>query len=167
MYLRFIAVLLTSALWMSACVEKPWQPELSGKRKIVALTRSDCFGRCPVYRVVLYDDGTLTYEGRTYVKVIGNATTVVSRENIALVRRAIDESGLSKLEANCCNCLTVTDVPTVTIDFAVDGEGKTVEHYTGCATAPSWLRSFEDRLDGLLGSAQFVGSKSERRMAWW
>jgi hypothetical protein len=163
---RLLIVVSTTCL-LAACEWKPWQPELSGKRMTVALTRSDCFGQCPMYRIVLYDDGTLTYEGRTYVKVIGSATAVLDRERVVLVQRAIAESGLSSLGPDCCNCLNVTDVPTVTIEFVSGGARKTIEHYTGCHAAPSWLRDFEDRLDVLLGSTQFVGAPSERRAAWW
>jgi hypothetical protein len=166
MKVRFLVLVATTCL-VASCEWKPWQQELSGKRITVALTRSDCFGQCPMYRLVLYDDGTLTYEGRTYVKVIGSATSVLDRERVVSVQRAIADSGVSSLQPDCCNCVNVTDVPTVTIEFVSDGARKTVEHYTGCDAAPSWLRDFEDRLDVLLGSAQFVGSPSERRAAWW
>src|SRR3982751_4511189 len=37
----------------------------------VTLERTACFGSCPIYKVTLRSDGTVIYEGKRFVEMIG------------------------------------------------------------------------------------------------
>jgi hypothetical protein len=41
---------------------------------VVTLERTACFGGCPVYRVSVAADGTVTFEGRAHVRQLGAAS---------------------------------------------------------------------------------------------
>jgi len=54
----------------------------------VRLERFGCEGRCPVYSITILGDGTVTYEGRGYVKVSGTQRIQISKAAvIQLVQR--------------------------------------------------------------------------------
>jgi hypothetical protein len=131
----------------------------SEKRLVVSLSRSICFGTCPDYEVSLYDDGTLVYEGRRFVNVVGHKTKTRDSDIVARVRKAILDAGIQKLDKHCCDCQEWTDHPTVIVGFDADGEWKTLEDYHGCTKAPASLRTLEGTLDELLGTAEFVGKQ--------
>ncbi|NJK84429.1 MAG: hypothetical protein HC912_12225 [Saprospiraceae bacterium] len=53
---------------LSACqVFSFWQKQpidFSKLNKLVAISKGACFGRCPVYTMVVYDNGIVSYEGK-------------------------------------------------------------------------------------------------------
>jgi hypothetical protein len=127
------------------------------------MTRSLCLGWCPAYSVAVFDDGRLTYEGEHNVKTIGKAEGRVDRTTIESIQREAQRAGLTALAADCCNCTDVTDSPSVSISYDF-GAGKrgAVQHYHGCWKAPGWLGKFENRIDELLATEQFIGTAAER-----
>jgi hypothetical protein len=133
------------------------------KTLVMTMSRSTCFGTCPDYNVSLYEDGTLEYEGRRFVKVTGSRKKTLDSATVQRVRQAIVDSGIQQLEPDCCGCQEWTDSPTVVISMMTDGQRKTVYHYHGCTKAPDWLGKLEDRLDSLLGTDEFVGTLEQRR----
>ena len=139
---------------------------LAAPARVVSLSRSVCFGMCPVYEVTLYDDGTLEYEGKEYVKSIGHKTTTIDRAAIAKVKQAIANSGIQKLGTHCCDCMEMTDHPSAVIGFDADGTWKTIRDYHGCTKTPGTVRELEETLDKLLGTVTFVGTQEERQKAW-
>src|SRR3954471_18060969 len=56
----------------------------------IMLSRSECYGSCPVYSLTIAGDGTVTYEGKAFVRVQGPASDQVSVSNVqALVDRML------------------------------------------------------------------------------
>lgn len=45
---------------------------------VMSLERHGCEGRCPVYSITIAGNGSVIYEGRTYVKVLGTQQTKIS-----------------------------------------------------------------------------------------
>jgi Domain of unknown function (DUF6438) len=134
--------------------------------RIVSLSRTVCFGMCPVYEVTLYEDGTLEYEGKEYVRVVGRKTTTINRATIAKVTQAIVASGIQKLGAHCCDCQEMTDHPSAVIGFQSDGRWTTIVDDHGCTKTPPAVRELEETLDTLLGTERFIGTLEERQKDW-
>lgn len=131
--------------------------------KVVELSRGPCFGFCPSYRVTLYEDGTLQYEGDTHVKTHGPAWTVVSSAVVEEVRFEFETTGFKLLAKDCCDCTDWTDMPTVTLRYtAPNTQAYEIRHYHGCGAAPQWLTQLENRIDELLHTERFIGTESER-----
>ena len=130
--------------------------------RVVSLSRSVCFGLCPAYEITLYDDGTVQYEGKDYVKTVGRKTAAIDAAAIAKVKRAIADSGIRKLDAHCCDCQEWTDHPTAVIGFDAGGQWTTIVDYHGCTKTPRMVRELEETLDTLLGTESFIGTLEER-----
>ena len=130
--------------------------------RVVSLSRSVCFGMCPAYDVTLYDDGTLTYEGKDHVKTVGRKTKTIDAATITKVKQAIADSGIQKLGAHCCDCQEWTDHPTAVIGFEAGGQWTTIVDYHGCTKTPAAVRELEETLDKLLGTETFIGTLEER-----
>jgi hypothetical protein len=131
--------------------------------RLLSLERTACYGPCPVYSVTLYNDGRVVYRGTSFVKTVGAATAQAEPSSIATLRRELRRSGVMSLGDHCCDCYDITDHPgaKISYDFGF-GERGEVDHYHGCMGAPTWLGSFEDRIDAILETERFIGGPVER-----
>src|SRR6516162_4892519 len=118
-------------LSIAACSQWATPAALSG-HELLRFERTICFGQCPAYKVDLFDDGRLQYEGSFAVAEHGPAEGRIAAPAMAKIRSNLQL--LSGLRAGCCNCYDSTDSPSVNMTFmARDGkEVKRIEHYHGC-----------------------------------
>ncbi len=115
---------------------------------MVTMKRSSCFGRCPVYEVRFYTDGTIEYVGKMNVERLGTWRTRMSEEEVDALRQKIHEVGFWDFSPEYPDDGTVvTDLPTTTIVVRVGDMMKEVREKHG---APRTLKDFEKYLDGLL-----------------
>lgn len=130
---------------------------------VLTLERTGCYGPCPVYSIALHDDGRVVYQGRAFVKLVGEVKGQTERSTIDILRRDIRRSGLMALGKDCCDCYDITDHPGANIryDFGL-GERGSIDHHHGCEAAPAWLGMLEDRIDEVLQSKRFIGTPEER-----
>jgi hypothetical protein len=104
---------------------------------IITLERTRCYGPCPVYKVTLKGDGTVTFEGKMIVKSVGTFTSYIDPEE---VRRLVEEfkkvdyfSLQDKYTGRKDGCLEWwTDNPSAITSIKVDGKEKSITHYYGC-----------------------------------
>ncbi|HWA93508.1 MAG TPA: DUF6438 domain-containing protein [Terracidiphilus sp.] len=52
---------------------------IDGDSFSIRLERHGCEGRCPAYSITIAGDGTVTYDGHAFVKVLGTQQTHISR----------------------------------------------------------------------------------------
>ncbi len=64
---------------------------------VISLERGPCFGSCPVYRVVMYGDGTVRYDGKDHVRLRGSQTAVIASENVKELAGEIERIGFFNL----------------------------------------------------------------------
>lgn len=55
-----------------------------------------CFGRCPIYKLSLYDNGLLIYEGGRFADKEGNWQKVLSRSTFTEVMEEFDEADFAR-----------------------------------------------------------------------
>ncbi len=128
----------------------------------VTMERGPCFGTCPVYRVGLAADGSVTFEGIRFVEHTGSATTTIAPESVATLLRSLEADGFFSLAERytygekACGAYH-TDAPRVVLTVQLDGRTRTVEHDHGCAEAPAALRAMQERVDSVAGVARWVG----------
>src|SRR5260221_13182833 len=78
---------LLSALFLFVILTQDQQPSINqriaaqDKTGLITLERGVCFGTCPSYIVTLACDGTVTWEGRDFVKTKGKATAQIKPED--------------------------------------------------------------------------------------
>ena len=134
----------------------------------VTLERGVCFGRCPVYRIIINADRRVQYSGTQFVKVEGVQSKNISAVAMRQLRDELNRVGyfgLHDLDTSKVSCEDPsTDSPTVTISVRADGKFKSIKHYRGCGGAASALLSqLEDRIDLIAGTVEWVGTPEERR----
>ena len=125
------------------------------KEVVITLERTACFGICPVYRLTIYGDGRVVYEGIRCVRIEGTRTATISENKIdELITefRKIDFFSLkdSYEEHNA------TDMPSAFTSLIINGETKTIRHYHGDFSAPQRLTELENKIDQIVSSDQWT-----------
>lgn len=136
---------------------------MSRKRSIseLTLTRTMCFGPCPVYTVTVNGDGIISWHGEYYVQEVGHRhwsvpIEVVSELNKALARLRFDD--LEDSYSDSC----MTDGPWCNIEVKYsDGGYKRVSHYRSDDSAPKQLIALQNRIDRILGTELYIGDTED------
>jgi Domain of unknown function (DUF6438) len=118
---------------------------------VITIERTACYGACPVYSLEITGDGTVTFQGRQFVRVIGRATATIPPE---AVRQLVAEfERIHYFDLQNIYTAHITDLPTTTTSIRI-GERfkKVVDHYGG----PDELEKLEDRIDEVAGSDRWV-----------
>ncbi len=131
------------------------QPPKANEYKdvIITLERTPCYGTCPDYKLTIYGDGKIVYEGKEYVKITGTQTAQIS---IDQVKAIVDEfyridyfSLQDKYTGN------ITDLPTTITSITINGTTKKVVNYYG---APKKLDELENKIDEITNSKIWIGN---------
>ena len=117
---------------------------------VISLERGPCYGTCPVYRVTIYGDGTVRYDGTNHVRVTGSQAAVIAPERVKALIDEIERSGFFNLRDDYTE-VSVTDAPSAVLYAAVNGRKKQVRHYLGDFKAPGVLETIESRIDETAG----------------
>jgi hypothetical protein len=126
----------------------------------ITMERTSCYGTCPVYTLMIKGDGTVTYEGRDFVKVKGKQVSHISQDKVReLVEKfhkieyfSLEDSYTYKLNVNGSRIL-VHDLPTTKTSMTIEGKTKNVDNYYG---APEKLKELEDLIDEVCNSKMWV-----------
>jgi hypothetical protein len=124
---------------------------------LVTIDRSLCFGPCPSYSLSIAGDGTVAYQGRSYVNVKGPASAQVASSDVqGLVDRLLGAKYFNLSVPVDCPAGISTDAPSVTTSLALSGLTHTVQDYRGNPCVPPVLSSLEDAIDAVANSARWV-----------
>lgn len=128
---------------------------------LASIERTACFGTCPMYRLTVYRDGTLEYEGEQFVKLTGKHTDTISPEQVAELDRLFAANGYFDLK-DAYDDASVTDMPSCHTAYAQGGRTKTIRHYLGDMGAPEALGRIEDGFDAIVHVENWIGTREER-----
>lgn len=131
---------------------------------LASLERTICYGTCPAYRVSVFTDGRVEWEGHHFVKVHGPATKKVTRAQLAALERAFKDNNFLNL-GDGFDCSEWTDHPSAQLSFSDGTTTKSINHYHGCRSKEGVdrLTALEKRFDEIVGTAQWIGRRDERR----
>ena len=156
---------LALAAGVAACGPRAPQtpaPDAAGTpATVVALERGPCFGTCPVYRVILSEDGLVEFVGTLFVSRVGADSARLAPDAVEGLVRSLEEGGFFALadayvpDAPACGRYH-TDAPTVSISVRTPGHAKTVRHDHGCGGAPEGLTGLERLIDSVAGTARWI-----------
>ena len=124
---------------------------------VITIERTACFGSCPVYSAQIYADGTVNYEGKDFVKITGKKQHKISKEKLNDLIKEFEQAKYFTLKdkyASDENGMSLTDQPTTTTSFTLNGKQKTVVNYY---YAPKELEKLENAIDLLAGLYEFIG----------
>ena len=140
----------------------------------ISLDRTECYGTCPSYKVTIFSNGKVLYEGRKFVKTSGRASGRLSPSQIRDLTNALTQARYFSLRSSYASgrdgCLTIaTDSPRVTTGVRLGKKRKKIDHYRGCHSGTEQFNSelqrlatFEDRIDEIIDIKQWIGTDEER-----
>ena len=153
---RVVLVLFASLLLVASMVT----PAAAQDAEVaVTLERGACFGSCPVYRVTIYTDGNVVFEGERFVTAEGTHTTTIEPEVVQQLVEGFEAAGYFEWEDEYTE-MTVSDLPTIITSVTRDGETKRITRYTGDSNAPLELPYLETWIDMAAYTSQFTGTST-------
>ena len=131
------------------------------KDTVITLERTVCYGTCPAYKLTIYADGKVVFEGAEYVRKTGRFEARVSRDKVQELLTAFREINYFDLKNNYSekDCPQWwTDHPTAQTSLTINGRSKTVRHYYGCAGLEvlDRLSKLESKIDKTVNVDQWV-----------
>ena len=148
---------LIGVLVVTSCGPSPFPKDGSiPAAMVVKLSRSACYGTCPVYGLTVEADGTVNFDGTQYTETIGQADGRIDEDKLKLLLREFQTAKFFELDDEYTSDDCATDHPTVSTGLTINGETKEIKHDTGC-DAPQELSTLEQRIDDVVGSERWVG----------
>jgi hypothetical protein len=127
---------------------------------LIQMRRAGCASdKCPVYSVSIFGDGTVAYDGRANVGVVGTRRGKISPDQLNQLISAIDSMGFLDLPVAGCVCAADTGRQMVTLDYRPGSVQKTVVHDSGCWSAPPAMAVLEQSIDRSAGVEQWVAPR--------
>lgn len=161
MNLRILITLVISIVLVSCALTAPLPtPTPDYSSLIITLERTPCFGTCPAYKLTVYGDGRVVYEGSMFVAVDGQQTATISPNDVRELVAAMENAKFFSLKDDYS--APATDLPSTITTVTLGGQSKTINHYGVCGysdidTAPKELCDLESKIDEITNSAQWVG----------
>lgn len=135
----------------------------------VKLTRTECYGTCPVYTVTVLSNGKVQFVGTKNTKVAGPAEGTLGREKLDQLANEINNANIFSLKDSYTpdsgNCPSkATDNPTVTLEVTSGHLYKKIVHYLGCSEMkeahsvryPPGLAELENKIDEIIGTDRWI-----------
>ena len=153
--LWLVVTILILSVCFNGCSRTQTPQPSDTKDVVITLERTVCFGACPDYTLTIYGDGTVTYEGRHFVRIEGTRTITISEEKIKQLLSEFQRVDYFSLDDNYEEFMA-TDMPSAITSLKINGKMKTVRHYHGDFSAPEQLTELEDRIDEIVNSDQWI-----------
>lgn len=129
---------------------------------VITLERTRCFGDCPAYKISIYGDGLVLYDGKDFVKIKGDADGRITKEQVQQLVREFEKIDYLKLDDDYTegkNCPEYwTDHPSAITTLSRDGNTKRVTHYYGCHGLPvlDQLTALENKIDEVVNTKRWI-----------
>ena len=134
-------------------------PDLKGLK--IRLIRTSCFGSCPVYSIAIDGDGTVTYEGRGFVRIKGKRLGYAATADVRRLANLFISAGYFSFRRSYGEA--GSDLPSAITSIEWPGVQKTVTNYGGFeGKIPTRLFEIEGAIDVTANSQQWIGADKER-----
>ncbi len=126
----------------------------------IHLERTACYGTCPVYKVILRNDGSLEYEGIQHVKHTGKYRGKINLWGFNKLAQLIEKSKFMDMKDQYS--IDMTDMPTTytTVIYA-DGKKKRIMNYGNAGPVELW--AIEELIDKLVNEAQWESGEEKHK----
>lgn len=134
----------------------------------LALSRSWCFGTCPVYSLDIHPDGTVRYEGEHFVATCGPAAGMISPATLHELLAELERIGFLEMraEASARQQRCLVDNSSYTIEIQSPALRKRIESSEACRIGVplEQLRRLSDfalRVDDVVGTKRWISPCEE------
>jgi len=112
----------------------------------VYFEKTPCFGRCPVFKIKVYQSGFATYEGLNFSEKMGLFSYRFTDTDLEKIFTMAKEIGYFDLESEY-NDPRVTDLPSVISEISLNDESHRIKARKG---VPQELKDFHENLGVML-----------------
>ncbi len=125
----------------------------------IKLQRTMCFGTCPVYSVMVDNEGNVNYYGEMFVYKSGEHHWKISGKKVNQLNGLIEDFGFKSFIYEPGNEF-ITDQPSciTTIKYS-GGETKEINHYYGHVLIDDSLTEFEKNIERIIGTKKYVNPR--------
>ncbi|PCI93888.1 MAG: hypothetical protein COB15_15460 [Flavobacteriales bacterium] len=111
----------------------------------LTMERTPCFGKCPNYKITIFNTGNVVYEGLNFVEKKGKYTKTLSQKQLKEIQDHI--SILKIFEMNDKYDSPITDIPSVHLFIVYNNQKKKI---LDRVNGPKELKQFEKLIDHLV-----------------
>ena len=140
--------------------------EAADSSLVMSLERGPCRGTCPVYRVDVYGDGRVQFDGQRHVATIGTKTGIASVTAVQELLQKFRNGEFAKadsayvMDSPGCGSYA-TDLPVSKLSAKIGAGMKTVEHDPGCRNAPAFLKTLAAQVDSVARTTQWIAGNGD------
>jgi hypothetical protein len=124
--------------------------------KSIKIKRTPCYGSCPVYEAEVLADGSVKYIGEMFVKKMGVHKWKLELDKVELLNKLICKYDYFNIEEKESNILTSCSPSCITTIKLQDGRKRRIENEYGNNKYPDKLKTFENRIDQIIGSSDYT-----------
>jgi hypothetical protein len=115
------------------------------QQQVFELELTRCYGTCPAYKVVVFENDSLVYEGLKYVAKEGKITKKLPKGTVSQLVEKFRQADFFKFENQYTS--NMSDFPTTYISFTDKGVTKKIMDYY---KAPERLKQLEILISNLV-----------------
>lgn len=108
----------------------------------IAMERTPCLGKCPSYKLTIFNTGNVTYEGYTFAEKKGNYQTKLTPAQLRELKQQIEKINLFEMQDKYDS--QITDIPSCILLVNYKGKTKKIIDRHG---GPNELKEFEKLID--------------------
>ena len=125
----------------------------------IKLKRTECYGTCPVYKVKIYSNGIVEYNGVMFVKKIGSYQWKIDKKAVNLLNEYIKKHGYFGIKKKEPTQI-MTDHPyCITSIQLKDKSFRKIDNYKGDNCYSKRLTTFENKIDKIIGITDYIGDR--------
>lgn len=133
----------------------PPPPDVPLDKIHIALSRSSCFGFCPAYRVDVYGDGRVVYEGKRFVDAPGKHVYRIPTQDVAKLVKQVRALDIWSMRDSYH--ARITDQPGFALTLTFGSQTHRIYDYAGQMVGmPAAVTQFEDDVDRVSHANQWI-----------
>ena len=122
----------------------------------IKLQRTMCFGTCPVYSVMVDNEGNVNYSGEMFVYKSGEHHWQIPMKKVEQLNGLIEDFGFKSFIYEPGNEFITDQSSCITTIKYLDGESKEINHYYGHVLIDDRLIAFERKIEKIIGTKKYV-----------
>ena len=128
-------------------INKPSKsPEVLKESLFLSMERTPCFGKCPTYKLMIFNTGNVVFEGFSNTMYIGKYNKQLTKKQLKEIQKMMDEINI--LEMKNVYDSEVTDFPSTILFLVSNNTHK--KKILDRVNAPAELKKFEKLIDYLV-----------------
>ena len=68
------------------------ETDIAKLNKLFEMKKNPCFGKCPAYKLVIYENGLVSFDGKRFVTKMGMYTKKLTKREFEGIQRAFNAS---------------------------------------------------------------------------